>query len=138
MIMKNRKWREWIYRVTKLSFVLFMKRYIRLIDFFTLSFICLFFPPLLASLHQVLGTPHALSLLNILQSMVLVERGSKQSDVVWPLLEDLTTSCVMLQDGDTRGQVRSAGLEKIKKAVKEVKNAPAAAAGMSFQPVVCY
>lgn len=90
------------------------------------------------SLHQVLGTPHALNLLNILQSMVLVERGSKQSDAVWPLLEELTTSCVMLQDGDTRGQVRSAGLEKIKKAVKEAKNAPPAAAGMSSQPVVCY
>ncbi|XP_019851227.1 PREDICTED: inverted formin-2-like [Amphimedon queenslandica] len=77
--------------------------------------------------EKVLGTPHAMNLLNILQSMVLVERGSKQSDVVWPLLEELTSACVLLQDGGSQEQVKSNSLEKIKKAVKEAKNAPSSA-----------
>ena len=61
-----------------------------------------------------------------------MERGSKQSDVVWPLLEELTSACVLLQDSGSQEQVKSNSLEKIKKAVKEAKNAPSSSGSVNL------
>ena len=78
---------------------------------------------------QVLGTPHALNFLQILQNMLLLERGSPQADIVWPLLEDLTQSAVLLQDEKQTNNFHKVSLDKLKKAVIKSKEQATTASG---------
>ena len=69
----------------------------------------------------MLGTPNAVNLLNILQSMVLLERGTSKADVVWPLLEELTQAAVLLEDGKQADNFRKNSMSKIKEAIQNFK-----------------
>ena len=54
--------------------------------------------------------------------MVLLERGSAQSELVWPLLEELTQSAVLLEDSKSADNFHRNSLTKIKDVLERVKN----------------
>lgn len=53
--------------------------------------------------------------------MVLLERGTPQADIVWPLLEELTQAAVLLEDGKQADNLRKNSLSKIKEAIQKSK-----------------
>ena len=68
-----------------------------------------------------MGTPHALSFLQMLQSLALLERGSQKADIAWPILEELTQAAVLLQEDAQPDNIRRISLENVKKAIKSGK-----------------
>ncbi|XP_065896686.1 inverted formin-2-like isoform X2 [Dysidea avara] len=73
---------------------------------------------------KVVGTPNALSFLHILQHLMLLDRDSKKSNIVWEMLEKMVLSAVMMSEGneDDSNQFVSASTEKIRKALAEISN----------------
>lgn len=70
---------------------------------------------------QVLGTPEALNFLHILQNLVLLERGSAQSAIVWPLLDDIVQAAVVIRDEKSAESFHNKSLAKLKEALEGVK-----------------
>ena len=83
---------------------------------------------------QVLGTPEALNFLHILQSLVLLERGSEQSAVVWPLLEDLVQSAVVVRDSKSAEGFHEKSLTRLKDALAGVKSSSQSAPSVGAPP----
>ncbi|XP_065896679.1 inverted formin-2-like isoform X3 [Dysidea avara] len=71
---------------------------------------------------KVVGTPNALSFLHILQHLMLLDRDSKKSNIVWEMLEKMVLSAVMMSEGNEEdsNQFVSASTEKIRKALAEI------------------
>ena len=76
----------------------------------------------LVIIPQVLGTPEALNFLHILQNLVLLERGSAQSAIVWPLLDDIVQAAVVIRDEKSADNFHDKSLAKLKEALEGVKN----------------
>lgn len=66
----------------------------------------------------MLGTPHVLNFLHILQYMVLIERDSPQADIVWPLLEDFTEKAVLMNDANRIENFRRQSIDYISEAIR--------------------
>ena len=80
-----------------------------------------------------MGKPEALNFLHILQSLVLLERGSEQSEIVWPLLDDLVQSAVFIQDSKSAKGFYEKSLSKIKDSLQGVKTSPSEGAPPPMQ-----
>ena len=59
-----------------------------------------------------------LNLLHILQNMILIERGSPQADIVWPLLEDFTEKAVLMNDANRIENFRQQSIDYISEAIR--------------------
>ncbi|XP_065896681.1 inverted formin-2-like isoform X2 [Dysidea avara] len=84
---------------------------------------------------KVVGTPNALSFLHILQHLMLLDRDSKKSNIVWEMLEKMVLSAVMMSEGNEEdsNQFVSASTEKIRKVMAEINNGEQSA---SIPPIV--
>lgn len=75
-------------------------------------------PPNTQTGEQVLGTPQSLNFLHLLQSLVLLERGSAQAEVIWTLLEELVQAAVLISDKEHTERFLNTGISRISEAVK--------------------
>lgn len=68
--------------------------------------------------QQVLGTPQSLNFLHLLQSLVLLDRDSAQAEVIWPLLEELVQSAVLISDKEHTNRFLDTGISRVREAVQ--------------------
>ena len=64
--------------------------------------------------------PESINFLNILQNLVLLERGTEHSAIIWPLLDDIVKTAVVINDATSSEGFYERSITKFAEALKVV------------------
>ena len=72
---------------------------------------------------QVCNTPNSLPFLHMLQSLLLLDRDTTHSSLVWEAIEEFTQKVVLMEQPDTSaGKAREVSIVKLRTALQKEQN----------------